>query len=682
MRKEKAATPALSYPCQPHWLGWHSGQAIVATFSTTEPVLQKGLQAYGKVPLWATASSSAISWHHTFDVCDVFSEVTDLRLWLPCNIHMDIKWCHPLLEDKKSHHYWAWRYPKETIAGRDCTQLAVAQNKLLQKIEAQQQRLEEKIDRGFASFGSPIPELKKRISQLHEQILSLVQMRQDFSAQEREIKHLKVQLQSLEHQEQHPPSSVYPWSEPRSGPSPLLSLPKTTQAFKSVPDRQPGSSAFLFSSEEYAKRLKPLSGTPWSQPQQQRQDFPPYPTTRPQQSTVPPQSSSFQQNSRTDSCPLESSGPNQPFHILQSSTDSNPIAAYLQHMEGHDPVTDQVPTFEESEPESSEGSSEQEESPQTLPAMHMTQPSTSTYQEPIVTEPEADPIDQDPPVREPQMAKQTTSFTNVAFTLDPYPPEEWKQRIHQMYTWSMIELLKPNTNLQDIYKSIIVIVRFMGMLHTWWHNLGEYRQIQMLNSETLETFFGYILHEFVGDTRNHVDKQREEFFKLKCCSVKPKDLQQHFKRAALRFYEINGQDDQNVKQAYLNSIPEPLGREVLRLLEQNNLQLSNVTFGLLNQYIQKTLQKLCSNWKFMKEFQKTGKQIEKSCYRPDLLIKCSHRDSSCSCSTKKKLFTELLHKREQSSFYSMRYPPHLEVETSSSGTHTSNSGPSTAYSIE
>ncbi len=404
---------------------------------------------------------------------------------------------------------------------------AVAQNKLLQKIEAQQQRLEEKIDRGFASFGSPIPELKKRISQLHEQILSLVQMRQDFSAQEREIKHLKVQLQSLEHQEQHPPSSVYPWSEPRSGPSPLLSLPKTTQAFKSVPDRQPGSSAFLFSSEEYAKRLKPLSGTPWSQPQQQRQDFPPYPTTRPQQSTVPPQSSSFQQNSRTDSCPLESSGPNQPFHMMQSSTDSNPIAAYLQHMEGHDPVTDQVPTFEESEPESSEGSSEQEESPQTLPAMHMTQPSTSTYQEPIVTEPEADPIDQDPPVREPQMAKQTTSFTNVAFTLDPYPPEEWKQRIHQMYTWSMIELLKPNTNLQDIYKSIIV--RFMGMLHTWWHNLGEYRQIQMLNSETLETFFGYILHEFVGDTRNHVDKQREEFFKLKCCSVKPKDLQQHFK---------------------------------------------------------------------------------------------------------------------------------------------------------
>ncbi len=37
----------------------------------------------------------------------------------------------------------------------------------------------------------------------------------------------------------------------------------------------------------------------------------------------------------------------------------------------------------------------------------------------------------------------------------------------------------------------------------------------------------------------------------------------------------------------------------------------------------------------MKEFQKTGKQIEKSCYRPDLLIKCSHRDSSCSCSKKR-----------------------------------------------
>lgn len=50
----------------------------------------------------------------------------------------------------------------------------------------------------------------------------------------------------------------------------------------------------------------------------------------------------------------------------------------------------------------------------------------------------------------------------------------------------------------------------------------------------------------------------------------------------------------------------------------------------------KAPQKLCSNRKFMQEFQKTGKQIEKSCYRPNLQIKCSHRDSSCDCSTKKK----------------------------------------------
>lgn len=318
--------------------------------------------------------------------------------------------------------------------------------------------------------------------------------------------------------------------------------------------------------------------------------------------------------------------------------ESDPITAYLQHLDG----AVHFPTVTDSDSEAStEDGPIHLEVQKKHPTVHTTQ-ATSSAQDPMMSNPGPDPNPDPDPSRpniplqdQQQQAKQDPSGAPVTFSLDPHKPNTWRSKIHQMYTWSVIELTsKPNTNLQDIYRSIVI--RFTGILHSWWQSLGEYRQLTMYNSANLDVFFGYIINEFVGDTQSEIDKARQEVFELRCCSYKPSDLEEHFQKASLRFYILNGIDDPNLKQAYVNSVPEALRKEALRWLEHDRQTLSSVTFGQLHQYIMKALNKLCSNWKFMQDFQRTGKHIEKSCLRPDLQTKCSHQDNSCDCSTRKK----------------------------------------------
>ena len=94
--------------------------------------------------------------------------------------------------------------------------------------------------------------------------------------------------------------------------------------------------------------------------------------------------------------------------------------------------------------------------------------------------------------------------------------------------------------------------------------LGEYRQLQMLGLATIDLFMDVIVGEFLGYQANHKDAIREEFFQLKCCSFKRKDLEKHFQKAAEQYYQIGGPDDVNLKQAYLGSIPDSLAQDTLQ----------------------------------------------------------------------------------------------------------------------
>ncbi|GKC29876.1 putative reverse transcriptase domain, viral movement protein, partial [Tanacetum coccineum] len=103
----------------------------------------------------------------------------------------------------------------------------------------------------------------------------------------------------------------------------------------------------------------------------------------------------------------------------------------------------------------------------------------------------------------------------------------------------------------------------------------------------------------------HTSHAREEFLKMKCCSFQKKDLEKHYDHMSQRFYYLNGVDDVNLKQVFLNSFPESLGNEAYRALEVRNVTIAQTNLGELYQLILNALAKLCKQKKFLAEFERT-----------------------------------------------------------------------------
>ena len=98
------------------------------------------------------------------------------------------------------------------------------------------------------------------------------------------------------------------------------------------------------------------------------------------------------------------------------------------------------------------------------------------------------------------------------------------------------------------------VARITGRLREWWINLGEYRQRQAAQSNTLEDFFTIVHNEFLGSAAHYTEVAREEFLLMKCCLFERKDLEKHFDRMSRRYYSFNGMDDVNAKHTFLNSL--------------------------------------------------------------------------------------------------------------------------------
>ncbi|MFS7976539.1 hypothetical protein Hanom_Chr10g00893651 [Helianthus anomalus] len=98
-----------------------------------------------------------------------------------------------------------------------------------------------------------------------------------------------------------------------------------------------------------------------------------------------------------------------------------------------------------------------------------------------------------------------------------------------------------------------------------------------------------------------------------------------------RFYCLQGIDDVNLKQVFLNSFLESLSNEAYRDLEAKNMTVAQASLGGLYQLIMNALTKLCNQKQFFVEFEKTGRRLGSVCNDRHLKIKCKD-DSSCSCS--------------------------------------------------
>ena len=138
------------------------------------------------------------------------------------------------------------------------------------------------------------------------------------------------------------------------------------------------------------------------------------------------------------------------------------------------------------------------------------------------------------------------------------------------------------------------MARITGRLREWWISLREYRQRQATQCNMLEDFFTIVHNEFLGSVTHYTEVAREELLLMKCCSFERKYLEKHFDRMSRRYYSFNGMDDVNVKHTFLNSLPEPLRDETLRMMNLQKITLQQASLGEIYQHVLIVLEKLCN----------------------------------------------------------------------------------------
>ncbi|RDX86364.1 hypothetical protein CR513_32304, partial [Mucuna pruriens] len=217
------------------------------------------------------------------------------------------------------------------------------------------------------------------------------------------------------------------------------------------------------------------------------------------------------------------------------------------------------------------------------------------------------------------------------FTLDDIPPNKWRSRLIEFGAWLDTKLMKDS----DPYKVIEEFCcRMIGTLKHWYHGLGVVRQDQLHNLGTAAEVLGVLHEEFIGDGAIIDKKVRQEYFEMKCCSIKIKDLNKHFQRMSQRFYILNGLNDTSLKNTYVASLPKEIQPELNRMAMAAQKDFSAMTMGEIHQMTQEAVDKLCRQHKYFFDIMNQKGMFRKACKKPYLEIKC--KDKTCSCSSKKK----------------------------------------------
>ncbi|KAK9665956.1 hypothetical protein RND81_14G149000 [Saponaria officinalis] len=190
---------------------------------------------------------------------------------------------------------------------------------------------------------------------------------------------------------------------------------------------------------------------------------------------------------------------------------------------------------------------------------------------------------------------------NHGFSFDNIPPSKWRDKIYEMHAWFTEQLLYPGTQLTTVIDRLVS--RFYGGLRQLWISRGTYRQLQICQASTVDAFIRNINNEFLGAWDHYTTQAREEFLSMKCCSFMRKDLERNYERMSKQFYALGGMDDVNLKQAYLNSLPKPLGNKTARQFFLKSIPLGTAIFGELYQTSLAALEKLCNHQKFFKQLQ-------------------------------------------------------------------------------
>ena len=90
-----------------------------------------------------------------------------------------------------------------------------------------------------------------------------------------------------------------------------------------------------------------------------------------------------------------------------------------------------------------------------------------------------------------------------------------------------------------------------------------------------------------------------------------------------KYYQIHGIDEVSLKYVFLQSFPEPLGKQAKVVLKNQGLTMPNASLGALYQVVVVALDRLCEQRTFFKQF--NSLKLGFACIRSDLII--SHENS-------------------------------------------------------
>ncbi|KAK4380997.1 polyprotein [Sesamum angolense] len=254
-------------------------------------------------------------------------------------------------------------------------------------------------------------------------------------------------------------------------------------------------------------------------------------------------------------------------------------------------------------------------------------------QEQVAENIEGEESDSDPETAEPTVLQPDISNTKLVtgpwFTFDDVSVIKRRERLHTFSAWIDLQLTREGATLSKVLKEFAS--RFTGTLRDWFQSLGDYRQVQFSQATHPSIVLGAIHQEFIGDASLINKMASQEYFAMKSCSLKRKDLDFHFKRMSEKFYMLNGLNDPNLKHVFLASLPQELQPEIQRLITLTRRDVTELSLGEFHQMTFAALDKLCEQQSFFRDLMDKKAILKKACSKPHLEIQCK---KMCTCPSK------------------------------------------------
>ncbi|KAH9752141.1 hypothetical protein KPL71_014581 [Citrus sinensis] len=237
------------------------------------------------------------------------------------------------------------------------------------------------------------------------------------------------------------------------------------------------------------------------------------------------------------------------------------------------------------------------------------------------------------------------------FTFDDIPHHKWPARLKEFAAWIDLQGTKPNAQPQAVLRE--VMARSTSSLRDWLESLGEYRQLQFMQSP-IGTTLNIIHEQFIGEKTASTDADIKEYHQMKCCYLKRHLLESHYKRMSILFYKLNGFNEPSLKHVFIASLPSKLQRDLQRKLTATNLSIADISLGKIFRMAMLCLDKICEQKDFFKDLMEDKKSFSEACKKPYLRIECKD-EKKCVCPTKKNRHFHKHSHRKSSSKKPLRY---------------------------